>query len=790
MAHDATLGEGGALGGVAGLGEDVLLGVSPSRGFRHFDSVHDDLLGVVDAGVLELGADIIGRPEAGHAHQGPALGFGGGGRTVGAELDHREGGFLAVDEREGLDGERAGGLRDLGGRSAGEELRHRGGRVQEPGDAFDFGRPGFGAVLGERRLHGGPDGVLLVGGADAEGGDGVLVGDVEATGELDQDRHGLVGRRGVERGSDVATDGDIRVGGELGGDAEGVMTGAAQRLEGQATQRRIGILEERLGAADAFFSEVRQEPDAAGGDIRIGVTEDLRDDRQGLGAETLERIEAEVTDVDGRVTQHGGGAFGRGDVDLRDDGLEALRSDAVDRAGAGVVKGLVAADAGVVPVRDVDGAVGTDGDVGRAEEDALVGLGGRVRLELMEVGAFELAGRVGSDEVLARGFVEGVGTLLRSQLVSEDRVTGRLAVQERAGPGGAERAVLVDRDAGGRAAAVDVADVHGIRIVLTPVGARHRLAGTLDGAVARAGRSGVAGGTVFEDEGSAAALGVVVIALEEVAERGREAFEAVAVAVAENLETGAVGVETAGEAGGPDEAVVALRADVGAGVEGPLAAALVDVTTGDAEGLARLVGHDRAAVAGVDVKLAVRTSDHGVERVVMILAAEAREESLLLVDGGVEFAVAIHVGVLRDGRGVRDVDDVVDHGDAERRGPIGILDERLDGIGEALALGVAEHDHAVTLGATLAALVIGTVVDAFIDPESALGVEIDVGRVGQHGRTSPERDLETFGQLEDAGRERAAFGRLIGLGRRLGGRGGLGGGHEGRGGQEEKRGTG
>ena len=497
MAHDAALGEGGALGGVAGLGEDVLLGVGASRSFRHFDGVHDDLLGVIDAGVLELGADVIGRPEAGHAHQGPALGFGGGRRTVGAELDHREGGFLAVDEREGLDGERAGGLRNLGGRSAGEELRDRGSRVQEPGDAFDFGRPGFGAVLGERGLHGGPDGVLLVGGADAEGGDGVLVGDVETAGELDQDRHGLVGRRGVERSGDVATDGDIGVAGELGGDAEGVMAGAAQRLEGQAAQRRIRVLEERLGPGDAFFTEVRQEPDAAGGDVRIGVAEDLRDDRQGLRAETLQRVEAEVTDVDGRVTQHGGGAFGRGDVDLRDDGLEALRSDAVDRAGAGIVEGLVAADAGVIPVSDVDGAIGADGDVGRAEEDALVGLGGRVGLELMEVGTFELAGRVGGDEVLARGFIERVSSLLRRQLVGEDRITRRFAVQQRAFPSGAEGAILIDRDAGGRAAAVDVTDVHGIRIVLTPVRARHRLAGTLDGAVARARRSGVAGGAVF-----------------------------------------------------------------------------------------------------------------------------------------------------------------------------------------------------------------------------------------------------------------------------------------------------
>ena len=450
----------------------------------------------------------------------------------------------------------------------------------------------------------------------------------------------------------------------------------------------------------------------------------------------------------------------------------------------------MAADAGVIPVSDVDGAIGADGDVGRAEEDALVGLGGRVGLELMEVGTFELAGRVGGDEVLARGFIERVSSLLRRQLVGEDSITRRFAVQQRAFPSGAEGAILIDRDAGGRAAAVDVTDVHGIRIVLTPVRARHRLAGTLDGTIAGAGRRGVAGGTIFEDEGSAAALRVVIVALEEVAEGGREALEAVTVTVAEDLEAGAVGVQATGEAGGPDEAVVALRADVGARVEGPLATTLVDVIAGDAEGLARLVGHDRAAVAGVDVKFAIRTGDHGVERVVVVLAAEAGEEGLLLVDGGVELAVTVHIGVLRDGRRVRDVDDVVDDGDAERGGPLRVLDESLDGIGEALALGVAEHDHAVAFGATLAALVIGTVVDALVDPETTLRVEVDVRRVREHGRTSPEGHLEAFGNLEDAGRQGAAFGGIIRFGRRLGGRGGLGGGHEGRGGQEEKRGTG
>ena len=41
----------------------------------------------------------------------------------------------------------------------------------------------------------------------------------------------------------------------------------------------------------------------------------------------------------------------------------------------------------------------------------------------------------------------------------------------------------------------------------------------------------------------------------------------------------------------------------------------------------------------------------------------------------------------------------VDDRDAEGRGPLGVLHEGLDGIGEALALRVAEDDHAVPFGA-------------------------------------------------------------------------------------------
>lgn len=111
----------------------------------------------------------------------------------------------------------------------------------------------------------------------------------------------------------------------------------------------------------------------------------------------------------------------------------------------------MAADTGVIPIGNIDGSIRTDGDVGRTEQDALIRLGGGVRFEPMEVGAFEFAGRVRVNEVPARVDVEGEGALLRDELVSEDRVTRGFAIQERTFPCGAKGAVLVDRDAGGRA---------------------------------------------------------------------------------------------------------------------------------------------------------------------------------------------------------------------------------------------------------------------------------------------------------------------------------------------------
>ena len=158
----------------------------------------------------------------------------------------------------------------------------------------------------------------------------------------------------------------------------------------------------------------------------------------------------------------------------------------------------------------------------------------------------------------------------------------------------------------------------------------------------------------------------------------------------------------------------------------------------------------------------------------MVLAAEAAQEDFALIDRGVEFAVAVHVGELDEVGRVRDDDDVVEDRDAERGGPAGVLHEGVGRVGLAGALGIAEHHDAIAFGATLAALIIDAVVDAFGHPHAALSVDVQVSRVGQHGRTRPHGDLQALGDLEEVERHGTAFGRRVGC---RGGRKGDGG-HE------------
>ena len=164
----------------------------------------------------------------------------------------------------------------------------------------------------------------------------------------------------------------------------------------------------------------------------------------------------------------------------------------------------------------------------------------------------------------------------------------------------------------------------------------------------------------------------------------------------------------------------------------------------------------------------------------MVLTAETAEEHFALIDGGVEFAVAIHVGELDEVGGMRDDDDIIKDRDAERRGPARVLDESVGRVRLAGALAIAEHHDAITFGPTLTAFVVDAVVDAFGHPHAALGIDVQVRWVGQHGRARPDRDLQALGDLEKVERNGTPVGRRVRLG----------GGRKGNGGQQEEGETG
>ena len=259
--------------------------------------------------------------------------------------------------------------------------------------------------------------------------------------------------------------------------------------------------------------------------------------------------------------------------------------------------------------------------------------------------------------------------------------------------------------------------------------------------VARGLGRGVTSGAVLEDVRRAAAAGVVIVTLEEVAKGRREVLVTIAVAVADDFDARGVRVHTSGETRGPDEPVIALGPRRGLGVEGPSTAALVDVARSNAVGLAGLISERATAVTSVEVEFAIGAGDNRVQRVVMVLTAETAEEHFAFINGGVEFAVAVHVGELDEVGRMRDDYDIIKDRDAERRGPARVLDEGVGRVGLASALAVAEYHDAIAFGPALAALIVDAVVHAFGHPHAPLGIDVQVRWVGQHRRARPDRDL-------------------------------------------------
>ena len=109
-----------------------------------------------------------------------------------------------------------------------------------------------------------------------------------------------------------------------------------------------------------------------------------------------------------------------------------------------------------------------------------------------------------------------------------------------------------------------------------------------------------------------------------------------------------------------------------------------------------VIFHDvRTSVADRDVVISVGADHERVQAMIVIMSSEAAEKNLALVG----LAVAVDIGVQERVRRARDEDALVaDDADSQRRDKVLVLHEDRGLVGDAVAIRIFEHDHAIAVG--------------------------------------------------------------------------------------------
>ena len=399
--------------------------------------------------------------------------------------------------------------------------------------------------------------------------------------------------------------------GEGVGKPQHVLPGSAQGAEGEQALTCLRCLQQGADFFRTGVAQLCQQPDGARGDVGIVVFEQSRHRLDHRRAECFQSGETEVTGIDGWALQRGDLAFGGGQIQRGNGGFESLGGDPVNGTGAGVIQVGVAAGAGIIPVGDIDGAVGSDAHAGRAEEEGF--FCGQIVGASDKIGAFELAGLVGGDEVKAfqlEGHPVGFGE------VTENRIAPGFAAEQEAPVFVGESSVFVIGHAGGRAAAIDIASGEDPGVVLPPLGGGDALAGALVSAplaFAVLGEKAQVG--PFEQVGDAAGWRVIVVILKVVAKGSQNLLIRVAEVMAEDACLRAIWVHAGRKAADVNVAIVGRFAGPG----------IVQVAAADAKGLARFVGEVGSAVAIGEIPAPVGSCGHRMQGVVMLRLLEAIE---------------------------------------------------------------------------------------------------------------------------------------------------------------------
>ena len=143
---------------------------------------------------------------------------------------------------------------------------------------------------------------------------------------------------------------------------------------------------------------------------------------------------------------------------------------------------------------------------------------------------------------------------------------------------------------------------------------------------------------------------------------------------------------------------------------------------------------------------------------VVVDRVESGEDDLTFVHRGVELEVTIDVGVGEESRRLRDVDDVVEDRDSQRRNESSLLDESVRAVALPIAVGVLQHRDPV---AVRPRPISAAIVDPLRDPDPAGMVDVHIGRVEEKGCASPHRHFQGRVDLEHLGRDRSW--KLFGL---------------------------
>ena len=149
-----------------------------------------------------------------------------------------------------------------------------------------------------------------------------------------------------------------------------------------------------------------------------------------------------------------------------------------------------------------------------------------------------------------------------------------------------------------------------------------------------------------------------------------------------------------------------------------------------------------AVVAKVEVQLAIGTLHKGVYGVVGLLATQACKQGIPFV----RFIIPVGITQQKHVRAARNDRLIVDGPDAQCGIDIGTLVEYSAFVGFGVAIGVFQNENAVAFLAFGIFGVVGiAVIQGFTNPDSAPLVNMQIGRIDQHGFGGEEAHFAAFG---------------------------------------------